>query len=226
MAPRSPAPGGADRGLLRRRAGRGDPPRPVAGRGPRARAAAASYALVVLENERLVADLRALARGSRRVARARRGRRRPRAPAHRARPPRRRAAAARRPSRSARAPGPAPGGRCRASPRHLRELGGRSRRRSTRCAVRARRLPPLLTEQRAGARRCAAPAGARPCRPASSASDVVAASPEIETTVYFACVEALQNVAKHAAARPAIVDRAQGETGACASRSATTAPAS
>ena len=64
---------------------------------------ATSYALMTLENHRLVgADVVAAARGAR-VARAHPGRRGRRAPAHRARPARRRAAAARRAAHQARA---------------------------------------------------------------------------------------------------------------------------
>ena len=48
--------------------------------------------------------------------------------------------------------------------------------------------------------------------------------PAVEATVYFCCVEALQNAAKHGGESAAV--RLWEETGPCASRSPTTAPGS
>ena len=71
---------------------------------------------------------------------------------------------------------------------------------------RARDLPAAARRQ--GPRRRARGAGcaSRPCRPRRCADGVGRYPQEIEAAVYFSCLEALQNVAKYAAASSATVE--------------------
>ena len=176
-------------------------------------AAAASYALVVLENERLVTDLRSslgeLAESRARVvAVADRERRRIERDLHDGAQQRlvglriQLELAAQRLRR--------------VMPREseaLLELGGSVEETIDEVRLIARGVyPALLAEQgleealRSAARRLPMAAGV-------SASGVRRWSPEIETTVYFACVEALQNVVKHAGGATAIAIVLEGSDG-------------
>ena len=161
----------------------------------------ARRSLLALENGRLEHELRPRRR-ARSVARARRGRRRRRAAPGPARPPRRRAAAA------GRAPdqgGARAGARASDSEiaAQLAEVGH-----GLEDAVRELRdlahgiHPPVLRDF--GLRAALASAAQRSTPPAALVVDGIARYPnEVETAVYFCCLESLQNVAKHAGPTPA-----------------------
>ncbi len=176
-------------------------------------AAAASYALVVLENERLVTDLRAslgeLAESRARVvAVADRERRRIERDLHDGAQQRlvglriQLELAAQRLRRDM--PGESDA---------LLALGGSVEETIDEVRALARGVyPALLAEQgleealRSAARRV-------PVETGVSASGIRRWSPEIETTVYFACVEALQNAIKHAGGATAIAIVLEGHDG-------------
>ena len=84
--------------------------------------------------------------------------------------------------------------------------------------------PPLL--RNAGLSTALASAAQRSVPPAAFVADGVARYPdEIETAVYFCCLEALQNVRKHAGRGPTRRSASPSERMSCASRSSTTASA-
>ena len=160
---------------------------------------AAGFALMALENQRLETQLRSSLRELRESRGADHVGGGPGATAHRARPARRRAAAAgvaRRSSWSSRATS------YRRIPsgwrKRLRELSHEVDDAVDEVRSLARGLvPPVLVERGIGeALRDAAQGG--PLRVAVHANGLGRYAPEIESAVYFACLEALQNAAKHA----------------------------
>ena len=122
-----------------------------------------------------------------------------RAPPHRARPARRRPAAADRPAheaerdRATARPGSAPGAR-----RWCRRWAPTSRRPWSSCGRwRTASRPPLLVER--GLAVALTEAAQRTALPTRTRIDEIGrCDPAIESAVYFCCLEALQNAAKHA----------------------------
>ena len=212
------------RGQRRRRADRGDRPRR---RAPRRRGVHRDRDLLRAHDARQPAPLGAGARAAPRgqqLARAHPGHRRRRAPPDRARPPRRRPAAARgaaHPARAGRGGDP----RRRAAPRPCGGWARTSTTRSRRCARwRAGSTRPC-SPTAASSRPCARPRCSRRCRPPSwppaSAATRARSRRRPTSAAWRRCRTPPSTLPE-----PAPWSSTPPTTGRCASRCATTAPAS
>ena len=221
-SPRSKTDGRDDRGD-RPRSGAGRRPQPSSRRRPR-------YTAMTLDNHRLAAQASAPADPRCPTSRARNpDRRRRRAQADRARPPRRRPATAGRASRStSRSPTETKRRRRQA---HRRGDAPAREARSTQALAGAaladprRPSHPPLADERPRRRAARPPRCAARCRRRCSAPASSATRRRSRRAVYFCCLEAMQNAAKHAHGASARRDRPVPTPARCGWRCATTAPA-